>query len=458
MTVMSMAALSGLAAAHDLRRVMQGKLALPGDAAYSRGRRLFNGAVDRHPAVIAICETMEDARAALRAGRAHNLPLSVRGGGHDWAGRALRQDGLVIDLSAMRRVSVDAGARLAVVEGGATAADVIAAAEPHGLVAVTGAVGSVGMAGLTLGGGYGPLNARHGLALDNLVSAEVVLGDGKTVIADTMKNAELFWALRGGGGNFGVVTSLSIRLHPLDEILAGLILFPAHEAAAVLAGYGEMLAEAPDELSILAGIVSGPDGTPAVFLAPSWSGASSAGEAVMVALQRLGHPIMAMIQPMAYGRMLGLFDAQAVGGRHYEMETRWLPELSAEAIAVLVEGGDARTSPYSAIVLHHFHGAAARVPLDATALGPRRRHFMVEIIACWDAGEARLAARHRRWAENLSAALAPSALPGGYPNLLGPEQRDRAALGYGYKIVRLQRAKQRFDPDNVFNSATPLPP
>src|SRR5215475_10480729 len=206
MTVMSMAALSGLAAAHDLRRVMRGEVALPGDAAYSSGRRLFNGAVDRHPALIAFCETMEDARAALRAARAHGLPLSVRGGGHDWVGRALRQDGLVIDLSAMRRVTVDAGARLATVEGGATAADVIAAAEPHGLVAVTGAVGSVGMAGLALGGGYGPLNPRHGLALDNLVAAEVVLGDGRTVIADATRNAELFWALRGGGGNFGVVT------------------------------------------------------------------------------------------------------------------------------------------------------------------------------------------------------------------------------------------------------------
>ena len=191
MTVMNTIARSGLAAARDLRAMMQGKVALLGDDAYSRARRIWNGAVGHHPALFALCEVTEDIQTAVRAARARELPLSVRGGGHDWAGRALRPAGLVLDLSAMRRVEVDPLARIATVSGGATAGDVIAAAQPHGLAAVTGTVGSVGMAGLTLGGGYGGLNSRHGLALDNLLGADIVLADGRLVIADAARNPEL---------------------------------------------------------------------------------------------------------------------------------------------------------------------------------------------------------------------------------------------------------------------------
>ncbi len=464
MTVMNLMAGSWLSAADELGRSMSGKVALPGDDAYAHARQIWNGAVDHRPALFAFCETTEDVQSALQIARVHGLPLSVRGGGHDWAGRALRPDGLVLDLSGMRRVTIDAEARVATVEGGATAGDVIAAAAPHGLAAVTGSVGAVGMAGLTLGGGYGPLTARYGLALDNLLNVELVLADGRLVTADAATNPELFWALRGGGGNFGVVTAMRIRLHPLRELLAGLILFSWHEAEAVLRGYAALAASAPDELGVSSGVMSGPDGSPVLFLAPSWTGARPEGDEVMARLQGLGEPVWAQIAPMTCGEMLRMFDDHTVNGRHYAVETRWISTLTPEVIRLLVAGGAAKPSPFAAIMLQHFRGAAARVPVDATAFGLRREHFLIVIVAAWEAdagaSTADEAARHRQWAERLSLALAltPAAVPGGYPNLLGPHQRDRAALAYGYKIVRLQRAKQRFDPDGVFASATPLPP
>ncbi len=236
MRIMTDTAASSLAAARDLRSVMQGKVLLPTDIDYAQARQIWNGAVTAQPALIATCETRGDVRAAVRAARVHGLPLSVRGGGHDWAGRALRDQGLVVDLSAMRHVEVDPEASVATLAGGATVRGIIAAATPYGLVAVTGNCGSVGMAGLTLGGGYGLLTPRFGLALDNLLSAEIVLADGRCITADAHEHPELFWALRGGGGNFGVVTSLRIRLHPVGTLLGGLILFPWSEAHAVLQG------------------------------------------------------------------------------------------------------------------------------------------------------------------------------------------------------------------------------
>jgi hypothetical protein len=422
---------------------------------YARARRLWNGAVDHYPALFAMCESVDDVQAAVRAARAHDLPLSVRGGGHDWAGRALRHSGLVIDLSEMRRVSVDPRLQVATVEGGVRATNVIAAAAPYGLVAVTGTVGAVGMAGLTLGGGYGPLSSRYGLALDNLLGAEIVLADGQRTAADASENSDLLWALRGGGGNFGVVTSMRIRLHPLRELLTGLILFPWSEAVTVLRGYADAVASAPDELSVMAGVLSGPDGKPALFLAPTWSGEPVQGEQVIAGLKRLGTAMLAQIGPMTCGDMLGMFDAHVVNGRHYAIQTRWLAELTPDVVESLVAAGDSTTSPFSAIALHHFQGAAARVSADATAFGLRDKHFLLEIIAAWEPASEDEANIHRRWARNLCQTLAPAALPGGYANLLGPNEHDQIASAFGGNITRLRALKRRFDPDNVFSSAIP---
>jgi FAD/FMN-containing dehydrogenase len=446
----------GLGAAADLRALMRGAVVAPAEAGYDRLRRVWNGAVDNYPAVIALCETVADVQAAMRFAREHELPLSVRGGGHDWAGRSMRDKSLVIDLSAMRRIEVDARTQVATVAGGATARELIAAVAPHGLVAVTGNCGAVGMAGLSLGGGYGLLSSRYGLAADNLLGAELVLADGERVTASASENAELFWALCGGGGNFGVVTSLRIRLHPVRELLAGLILFRWAEAEAVLQGFAEAMASAPDELGAIAGVLSGPDGAPAVFVAPAWSGDRDEGAPFMAALECLGTPLMTGIAPMTYADVLQMFDAHIVDGRRYAIQTRWMAALSPGVVSKLIAASDGRTSPLTMIGLHHMHGAASRIPPNATPFGLRGEHFLVELVAAWEASAEDDGGAHRRWARDCSSMLAANALPGGYPNLLGPEEHDQIAHAYGDNAGRLLAVKRRFDPDHVF-AAIPLP-
>jgi hypothetical protein len=443
--------------AEILRSSMQGKVWLSYDEGYDEARAIWNGAVEHRPAVIARCESTRDIQVVLCACREQGLRVSVRGGGYDWAGRCLAHNGVVIDLSAMRRVTVDADARVATVAGGATGRDVIRATAPHDLAAVTGYCGSVGMAGLTLGGGYGPLNARHGLAADNLLRAQVVLASGQVVIADAAENPKLFWALRGGGGNFGVVTSMQIRLHRLREIVAGTILFPWSQAEAVLRGYAEVMAMAPDELMVTAGVLSGLNGSPLLFLAPAWCGEPDGAGPVMDVLQNLGTPIHTAIHRMSYSDLLGNYDTHyVVPGLHYAARTRWLAKLTPDAITALMAAGATRTSPYSVILLHYLHGAATRIADHDSAFGLRRNHFLVEVLAAWEPGPTKYAASPRLWAQNLSNVLAQDALPGGYPNLLGPDDHEQTASAYGCNLAALEKAKRRYDPCAVF-SAIPLP-
>ena len=401
-----------LAAARELRAVVQGEVVRRDHHAYARTRQIWNGAVEHQPALFAVCETPGDVQAAVRCAREHSLPLSVRGGGHDWAGRALRHDGLVIDLSHMRRVDVDSKTAVATIQGGTKAEDLISAAAPHDLVAATGNCGTVGMVGLTVGGGYGPLTPRCGLALDNLLGADLVLADGRLVNCDSDENPDLFWALRGGGGNFGVVTSMRVRLHPVREMLAGMILFPWSEAESIFSGYTSVVAEAPNELGGLSGVVTWPDGGPMVFLAPMWSGERNQGEAVIAELRRLGTPVFEQLGPMAYGDLINMFAAHSVSGRHYAIQTRSLRELSAEIVRSLIAAGETKTSAYSAIILHHFRGAATRVPVKETSFGLRAEHFMAEIIAAWEPSADDDGSIHREWARTVSENLALHALPG----------------------------------------------
>jgi FAD/FMN-containing dehydrogenase len=458
---------------------------------------LWNAAASVRPAVVRRCEDTSQVSQAVREARASGLPLSVRGGGHDWAGRAVRDGGLVIDLRGMR--SVEVGGDVASVGGGATSADVIAAAAATGWSAATGTVGAVGMAGLTLGGGYGPFCGIAGLAADNLLGAEVVLADGTVAVAGEDGDPDLLWALRGGGGNFGVVTSMRVRLHRVPRVYRGTILFPAAQGADVLSGYGEIAADVPDELAVQAAVMSMPGGgTPVLLVSPTWSGDPAEGAQWVKRVEGLGTPVMSEAAVIEYGDMLrGADQMFARDDRRYEIRTRNLPRLTAEAASAIIAAGMSRTSPLSALNLHHFHGAAARVPVTGTAFGTREEHFMTEIIACWrpgtghdadgqDAGhEAGAAgpgaagpgipdpgtaspddgtaspdagaAGHRRWADDVADLLAPHALPGGYPNLLGADRAEQAAHAYGPNAVRLLALKDAYDPDHVF-TAIPLPP
>ncbi|MFI6264174.1 FAD-binding oxidoreductase [Micromonospora sp. NPDC051006] len=441
----------------DLRPVLGDRLAVPGDADFAATVRLWNGAVDRTPALVARCHDADEVALAVRVATGCHLPLSVRAGGHDWAGRALREGGLVLDLTGMRTVEVDPAAGTVTVAGGATVADALAAARPYDLVLATGTVRAVGLAGLTLAGGYGPLCGRFGLALDNLLAAEVVLADGRRVTAGPDDDAELYWALRGGGGNLGVVTRLRYRAHRLPAALAGMILFALDEAPAVLCGYRDVLAAAPDELTVMAGFLPGPAGEPLVFVCPTYSGPDlAAGQAAVAALRALGTPLVDQVGPLAYEDVTRMFDGGMTDGNHYLLRTRWLPGLDDAAVEVLVDAARRITSAHSAVALHHFHGAASRVGSADTAFALRTDHLLAEVIAVWtptdDPGP------HREWAERTSAALAAHALPGGYPNLLAPAETDRVRLAYGANYDRLLRAKRRYDPRGVFTAVPTLPP
>jgi FAD/FMN-containing dehydrogenase len=444
--------------ADELRAAISGGVALPGDELYDKGRRIWNGAVRRRPAIIAFCKQPEDVQAAVRAAWRHGLPLSVRGGGHDWAGRALRDDGLVVDLTGMRDVAVDPRGLAATVAGGVRAKDVAAAAGAHNLVAAMGNCGTVGMAGLTLGGGYGPLSGTCGLAADNLLGAEIVLADGRRVTTGPDAEPDLFWALRGGGGNFGVVTSMRVRLHPVRDMLAGSVIYNWSEARAVLRRYAVFAATMPDELGVSVGAMAGPNGEPVIMVVPLWNGDRLRGERAMEDVQAFGLPLSAEVGPATYSDMLAQFDAwvEAAEGCCWETRTRWLPALTDGAADAIIAAQARAASPYCAVFWHHFHGAATRTPTDAAAFGQRGEHLTVEIVAGWkpdgDDGAA-----HRGWAHDLWRSLAPFASPGGYANLLGPDDREQAAAAYGGNAARLRALKRRFDPEGVFASAIPLP-
>ncbi|MBO3677204.1 FAD-binding oxidoreductase [Streptomyces sp. NEAU-YJ-81] len=442
--------------ADALRRTIDNGQVVTSGSAYDAGVNVWNGAVAHRPDVVVRCATPADARAAVLAAQEHGVPLSVRGGGHDWAGRALTDGGLTIDLSGMREVRVDPDTAVAEVAGGATGADLARAARPFGLTAATGTVGTVGMAGLSLGGGYGPLSGRFGLALDNVLSADVVLADGSLVTADAEREPELLWALRGGGGNFGLVTAMRVQLHRTPTLLSGTILFPWAQASAVLARLAEFVPEGRDELTVQCGVLAGPDGAPAVFVMPTWSGDDArAGEETLARLTALGEPLVAQLGPTTGHDMLASTDAMFPYGKHVEIRTRTVPALTSAARAALLDAGDTLTSPLSAVSLHSLHGIASRIPATDTAFGNRTPHLMVETIARWEPGDPR-EPEHRAWARDVSAVLESEAMPGGYPNLLGPDETQQIAHAYGPNTERLLAAKHRFDPDGVFR-AIPLP-
>lgn len=426
----------------------------PGSAHFDAAIRLWNGAVDHRPALVAQPTSPAEVRTVLQYAQANGVAVSVRGGGHDWAGRALARDGVVIDMSLMRRVTVDAESGIATLDGGALTADVVAAAEPHGLAPATGIIGDVGMVGLTLGGGYGPLTGVAGLALDNLLEVQIVLGDGRAVTANAVDEPDLFWALRGGGGNFGVVTGMRVQLHPLPQVTAGVIGLAWDDADSVLHEYDAMMSTAPDELTVPISVASGPGGGPVLLLWPTWSGPTDAGLPWMERLWGLGTPVLTQIKPMPYSQVLQQVAPFIVWGRHHEMRTRTLRTYSSGAIDALIRAVDSRTTELSSISIHHFHGAASRVPAEQTAFGLREPHFMVEILAAWPPGED--GAPHRNWAEAVYTDLAEHALDGGYPNLIGPDQAAQADAAYGPNAARLMEVKRRYDPGNVF-SASPLP-
>jgi hypothetical protein len=436
---------------------LPGRVSTPGDDGYAAATAIWSKPVGRTPRAVVHCQTADDVRSAIRAARECGLPLLVRGGGHDWAGRALC-DGVVIDMSGMKSVTV-ASDETATVSGGARAADVVAATDPLGLAPVTGSVAAVGITGLTLGGGYGPLIGRFGLALDNLEASEVVLANGRVVIADHPNEEELYWALRGGGGNFGVVTAMRIALHRLPSVRSGMLIYPFADAKAVLEGCAEIGRSGPEELTSQVGFACGPDGAPMIMVVPTWCGRPEEGEARLAPFFQLGTVLISTVETTPYGTSLTVFDKFLVYGQRYLIETCSLPALDSRGVDAFIAAAKSAVSPGCAVFTHEFKGAAARVPEGATAFGLRRDHVLIKIIAWFaDTPDEVEEQRHRLWVRTTRRAFDAIALPGGYPNLLaGDADPDRVARSYGRNAERLIKAKRRYDPDDVFRSATPLP-
>jgi FAD/FMN-containing dehydrogenase len=449
----------GPIAVSELRGTLAGEVISPRDPGYESARRVWNGAIDRRPAVIARVEGVADVAAAVRFARDEGLEIAVRGGGHNVAGHATCDDGIVIDLSRMRAVRVDPTARTATVQGGALWSDVDFTTQAFALGVPGGMVSSTGVAGLTLGGGIGWLSRKHGLTSDNLLSATLVTADGELITASEAHHPDLFWALRGGGGNFGVVTSFEFRLHPVGDVVGGVILQPLDEAAEYLRGYREVMADAPDELGTVLSCMTVPPapvfpgelhGRKVLAIGVCFAGRPDDAERALAPLRRLGNPLLERVGVMPYAERQRMQDATAPAGMCNHWKSSYLSDLDDDVIDVIVGHARSATSPRSQIHLYGLGGAAARIPDDASAYAHRAAPFLVSAVALWTDPQED-AATHVTWARSFATAVHPHAA-GTYVNFLGDEGDDRVRDAYGpEKHRRLAAVKAAYDPENLFH-------
>jgi FAD/FMN-containing dehydrogenase len=422
------------------------------DPGYDEARAVHNGLVDRKPALIVRCLTADDVVAALAFARRAQLEVSVRGGGHNVAGRAVADGGVMIDLALMKGITVDPTARTATVEGGVVWAELNDAAAAHGLATTGGNVSTTGVAGYTLGGGLGWLMSKYGLAADNLLAVELVTADGEILQVDGSSHPDLFWALRGGGGNFGVATSFTFRLHPLRTIVGGLIAHPLEAAPALLRFYRDAVAEASDDLTVFAGLMHAPDGsgTKLSALVVFHTGATADADRDLRPFESWGSPLVVQVGPMPYPVMNTILDAGYPSGSLNYWLSSFTHGLPDELIDVAVERFATVPSPMSAMLLEHFHGAVTRVGPTETAVPHRDEGWSLLLPSVWtDPAEtdANIA-----WTRETFAALRPHFAAGRWLNYLGDDQADDAVqAAYGPNYERLREVKRRYDADNVFH-------
>jgi hypothetical protein len=432
-----------------LKLDFRGPIILPGDANYDTARRIWNASIDKYPGAIACCSGAADVAAAVKFARANDLLVSVRGGGHNVAGRALCDDGLVIDLSAMKGVVVDPQSRTVRVQGGATLGDVDRETHAYGLAVPTGAISKTGIAGLTLGGGVGWLVRKHGLTCDNLVSCEVVTAEGQLVTASETVNPDLFWGLRGGGGNFGIVTSFQYRLHPVSVVLGGLILYPRDQAGAVFRNYRAFMATAPEEVTAYGGLIWTPEGAPAIAIAMCHCGDLAEGERVLKPLREFGTPIVDAVQPMPFPAMQQLLEGGFPDHTRNYWKSTFLTSLSDEALEIIIDHANRGRSSLSGIVIEFYGGAATRIGPDATAFAQRQAEYNIVISAQWmDSAEDD---RHIGWARDLWEALKPHSSGGQVLTLTSDTGEDTSRAGFGGNYARLAELKAKYDPTNFFS-------
>jgi FAD/FMN-containing dehydrogenase len=428
-----------------------GRLLRAGDDGHEEARRVHNGLIDRRPAVIARCRGTDDVAAAVTFGREAALEISVRGGGHSVAGRAVTDGGLMIDLAEMREINVDPEARTIRAQGGVIWAELNREAAQHGLAVTGGAISTTGIAGLTLGGGLGWLMGVHGLACDNLVSVELVTADGDVLNVTAESHPDLFWALRGGGGNFGVATWLEYRLHPLRGVVGGLIAYPFDAARDVLRFYREFTESLPDELTVFAGLVHAPDGsgTELAAIAVCHAGSAEQAEKDLAPLRAFGEPVMAEVGAMAYPAMNTLLDDGFPKGALNYWKSSFLKSLDDELIDAVVEQFAWTPSNMNQLLFEHFHGAVTRVGVSETAVPHRQSGYDFFVPAVWmDSAdtEANIA-----WTRETYERARPYLADRRWLNYLDDDdQIDAVRAAYGPNYPRLAEIKRRYDPDNVF--------
>ena len=433
----------------ELRTQLRGEVIGPADPEYDTARRVHNGMIDKRPAVIARCAGVADVMAALQFGLAHDLSIAVRGGGHNVAGKAVCDDGIVIDLSQMKGMRVDPGNRTARAEAGLTGGEFDRETQAFGLATTGGAVSTTGIAGLTLGGGIGWLQRKYGLTCDNLLSADVVTADGRFLTASETENPDLFWGLRGGGGNFGIVTSFEYRLHPLGQVLGGPVLHPFEAAQEAFGFFREFMNSAPDEVSGAFGLGPLPDGQRAVFLFVCYAGPPEEGEKVIAPVREFGSPLEDLIQPMSYCDLQQAFDADFPFGLKNYWKSSNLATLSDDAIETMVAFMESAPSLKPMVFVERLGGAVARVPAEATAFGHREAEYDLIIAAIW--GDDAEQEAHVDWARSFWEATQPYSTESVYVNYLSEEGEERVRAAYGGEhYTRLVELKRKYDPENVF--------
>ena len=434
-----------------LRREMRGQVIGPAHPDYETARKVHNGMIDKRPAVIARCSGVADVLAALQFGLAHGLPIAVRGGGHNVAGKALVDDGIVIDLSPMKGIRINPEDRIACAQAGLTWGEFDRETQVFGLATTGGAISTTGIAGLTLGGGIGWLQRKHGLTCDNLLSADVVTADGRLLIASETENADLFWGLRGGGGNFGIVTSFEYRLHPVGQVLGGPVLYPFSAAKEAFTFYRDYSQSAPDELFCEFGLAALPDGQRAVSLFMFYAGPPEAGEMVLAPVRGFGTPLADMLGPMSYCELQQAFDADFPFGLKNYWKSSNVAVLSDAAIDTMVGFMEAAPSLRPMVIIDQFGGAVARVPDEATAFGHRDAAYDLVIAAIWSDYAEQEA--HVDWASSFWQAMQPFSTESVYVNYLSEEGEARVRAAYGGEhFARLVELKRKYDPENVFRN------
>ena len=444
----------------ELSSSFSGRLLLPRDSEWEVARHVHNGLVDKRPALIAQCRGSADIALAVRVAREHGLEIAVRGGGHNVGGRATVDGGMMIDLSLMKYVHVDAAARTARAAGGTLWGHFNRETQVHGLATTGGVVSTTGVAGLTLGGGLGWLMPKHGMALDNLLGVEMVLADGRVVPASADDNPDLFWAVRGGGGNFGVASSFEFRLHEVGPVVTGgLVAWPADRARDVLRHYRDLAARATDDLMLVAALITGPDATTKlVGIVAGFFGDAAAGAKAVAPIKSFGQPAMDAMGPIPFTQLNAMLDASYPQGARNRWKSHFCEQLADPAIDAIVASFLRCPSPMAQIVIEHFHGAATRVAPTDTAYALRANGFNVLVLSQWKepAGDAAGSA----WAHDSYAAVKRFGGPSRYLNYLDQDDVGEQALvaAYGPNVRRLQSIKAKYDPENTFHLNVNVPP